>query len=149
METSCGFYILNKNNELLIIHPSLGKGKGSWGIPKGKMEVGETKLETAFRELKEETNLTINDFTYIKHLPDSKYKYREKMLHSFLLKTDEFDSNTPIECVSYVKTGHMRVPENDKHMWIDVNDNKLESLLHEAQVSNLLLIREIINKVKL
>ena len=144
METSCGFYILNKNNELLIIHPSLGKGNGSWGIPKGKMEKGETKLETAFRELKEETNLTITDFSYIKHLPDSKYKYREKLLHSFLLKTDEFDSNTPIECVSYIKTGHMRIPENDNYKWIDINDSKLESLLHEAQIANLLLIRKII-----
>ena len=31
---------------------------GSWSIPKGHMEAGETEVETAQRELQEETGLT-------------------------------------------------------------------------------------------
>ncbi|MBP9771709.1 MAG: NUDIX domain-containing protein [Candidatus Pacebacteria bacterium] len=33
-------------------------GKGHWNFPKGHPEAGETKLETALRELREETGMT-------------------------------------------------------------------------------------------
>mgnify|MGYP003311520550 CR=1 FL=1 len=32
---------------------------GSWSFPKGHMEPGETETETALRELREETSLTV------------------------------------------------------------------------------------------
>ncbi len=47
--------ILNDKNELLLQHRS----DGGWGLPGGLMELGESMEETARREVKEETNLTI------------------------------------------------------------------------------------------
>lgn len=41
--------------EYLVLHYNPG---GHWDFPKGKMEQGETKKETALRELHEETGLT-------------------------------------------------------------------------------------------
>lgn len=53
-EKSCGCIII-KNNKVLLIKQT----KGHWGFPKGHMEKGETEIETAIREVKEETNLDV------------------------------------------------------------------------------------------
>lgn len=37
----------------------------NWGIPGGSLEIGETLIETAQRELKEETNLDCDNFTLL------------------------------------------------------------------------------------
>ena len=53
-EKSCGCIIIEKDKVLLI-----QQTKGHWGFPKGHVEVGETEIETAKREVKEETNLDV------------------------------------------------------------------------------------------
>lgn len=54
-EKSCGCITFNEKNEVLLIHSV----NGHWGMPKGHMEPGETELETAIREVKEETNIDV------------------------------------------------------------------------------------------
>lgn len=51
---SAGGIIINSQNEVLLVN----EGDGSWGFPKGRPEEGETLLETAIREITEETGLT-------------------------------------------------------------------------------------------
>ena len=51
---ACGCVII-ENNRVLLIQQT----KGHWGFPKGHMEDGETELQTAIREVKEETNLDV------------------------------------------------------------------------------------------
>ena len=53
-EKSCGCIIVDGNKVLLI-----QQTKGHWGFPKGHVEEGETEVETAAREVKEETNLDV------------------------------------------------------------------------------------------
>ena len=53
-EKSCGCVIIEDEKVLLI-----KQVQGNWGFPKGHMEVGETEVETAIREVKEETNLDV------------------------------------------------------------------------------------------
>ena len=53
-EKSCGCIII-ENGKVLLIQQT----KGHWGFPKGHIEVGETDIETAIREVKEETNLDV------------------------------------------------------------------------------------------
>lgn len=59
LEFSCGIVPLRKAKSgwqvLLIQHGSAGY----WGFPKGHSEAGESALETAVRELREETNLSV------------------------------------------------------------------------------------------
>ena len=63
---SCGFIVYkaeNNENFYLIIKSH----NGDVGFPKGHMEPGENELQTAIRELKEETGMdvdTIYDFRY-------------------------------------------------------------------------------------
>lgn len=55
-EKSCGFvvYRMNKNTREYLFVESNG---GKFGFPKGHMEKDETEIQTACRELREETNL--------------------------------------------------------------------------------------------
>lgn len=54
-EKSCGAVIFK--DELVLLIKSV---KGHWSFPKGHMEPNETELETAHREILEETNLVVN-----------------------------------------------------------------------------------------
>lgn len=64
-EKSCGAVIFS-NDKVLVIQ----QVKGHWGFPKGHVEQGETEVETAKREIKEETNLDVNineKYRYVEH----------------------------------------------------------------------------------
>lgn len=51
--------VVIKNNKVLL---NLRSDTNTWGIPGGALELGETLQETAARELKEETNLEVDNF---------------------------------------------------------------------------------------
>ncbi|KYK27657.1 MAG: hypothetical protein AYK19_06530 [Theionarchaea archaeon DG-70-1] len=57
-EESCGAVVYH-GDEFLLLHYEAGH----WGFPKGNRERGETKLETAVREIEEETGLKNLKFT--------------------------------------------------------------------------------------
>lgn len=63
-EKSCGAVIFEGDNVLV-----LQQRKGHWGFPKGHVENNETEVETAIREIKEETNLDV--------VIDENYRYVE------------------------------------------------------------------------
>jgi len=141
VEHTCGLYILNRDNELLITHPTLSKKTSNWSIPKGKPNEGENDWEAAIREVKEETNLDIIKVNEFMQLQDSTYRSRKKVLHSFYVKINDFSSETAVSCDSYFEYQGKQLPENDLHMWVNIFDPKLDMLLHESQISNLNIIR--------
>lgn len=53
-EKACGCIII-KNQKILLIKQK----SGAWGFPKGHVEHDETEVETAIREVKEETNIDV------------------------------------------------------------------------------------------
>jgi len=58
-EKSCGALVLHKDGDktkILILKHRLG---GHWSFPKGHVEKNETELETAWREVYEETGIQI------------------------------------------------------------------------------------------
>jgi 8-oxo-dGTP pyrophosphatase MutT (NUDIX family) len=82
-ESSYGIIPLQKTEKgsvqvLLIFH----KGGKHWSFPKGRKDPGETDLETALRELKEETGLDVekllSDTPYMESY--TFYKFQEKVL---------------------------------------------------------------------
>ena len=59
-EKSCGALVYRKRGEsvqLLMLKHRLG---GHWSFPKGHVEAGETEIQTALREVREETGLDIS-----------------------------------------------------------------------------------------
>lgn len=54
-EKSCGCIIIEDGKVLMV-----KQTKGHWGFPKGHIEDDETEVETAIREVKEETNIDVD-----------------------------------------------------------------------------------------
>ena len=66
MEKSCGIVLFYSDEFLIIQHSNESNElKGHWDFPKGHVEDNESELETAVRELQEETG--IDDFKLIKN----------------------------------------------------------------------------------
>lgn len=86
-EASFGIIPLKKEKNqwyvLLILH----KGGRHWAFPKGRSDPGETPLESARRELKEETGLTIKELLQEEPLTEQ-YKFRRK--GSIVVKTVQY-----------------------------------------------------------
>ena len=64
---SAGILLFRKSNkdlEVFLVHPGgpfwINKDVGSWSIPKGEFEDGESPLEAAKREFEEETGINIS-----------------------------------------------------------------------------------------
>ena len=57
-EKSCGCIVL-EGNKVLLISAKDDNGNLFWSFPKGHQEIGETDIETAIRETKEETGLDV------------------------------------------------------------------------------------------
>ena len=60
MEKSCGVVLFNEQKVLLLQYATGQKEgewdlQGHWDFPKGHVDKGETEIETATRELEEET----------------------------------------------------------------------------------------------
>jgi 8-oxo-dGTP pyrophosphatase MutT (NUDIX family) len=68
--TAAGGVVFNQAGKVLLIHR-----RGSWDLPKGKMDDGETPAETAVREVQEETGLS--QITLGPHLLDTWHTYAQ------------------------------------------------------------------------
>lgn len=144
---AAGVFIVRKNGELLICHPT-NHAKDFWSIPKGKIEEGESMLEAAIRETYEETNINLNELSNFKaiYLGNAEYSHRKKELFAFAyFEMDESVLNwddVVIQCNSNVAEDRGGFPEMDDYIWVKI-DNCRE-LLHETQAVFLdALIKEV------
>lgn len=94
MITTCGVIVTN-GASLLIAHPTNGR---YWDIPKGRMEPGESPLQTASRELQEETGLIISG-DRLRYVGTFDYK-ADKRLALFRYDTKEMPDAASMFCLS-------------------------------------------------
>ena len=94
-EKSCGCIIL-KNKKVLLVYE---KNRNFWGFPKGHMENGETEVETALREVKEEVGLDVEI-----------YKERRYTLNYII--RDEIDKTTVLY-IAKAKNEEIVMQENE------------------------------------
>ena len=99
-EKSCGCIIINERKEVLLIHHNAGH----WDFPKGHVEEGETEVDTAKREVKEETNIDVE--VNEKYRYTLRYSPKEDIMKEvvyFLARNINDNSEAQIEEVSEVK----------------------------------------------
>lgn len=92
---SCGAVVYKKEQGktfVLLIKQS-GPVQG-WGIPKGRMEPGETYVRTAIREVKEETGSDIKILTRLPHVVLEKRNYRKIVIPYLAIQT----KNSVLRC---------------------------------------------------
>lgn len=107
--TAAGGAVFNAEGKVLLIHR-----RGSWDLPKGKMDPGETPELTAVREVQEECGL--QQITLGQHLLDTwhTYEHKEKKMlkttHWYLMQT----------------TDHQLIPQTEEDIeqavWADLDE---------------------------
>ena len=120
-EKSCGAIVYRRfhgNVEILLIKHV---NSGHWSFPKGHVEGDETELETARREIKEETGLdVILDQTFRETVSYSPKRDTQKVVVYFLALARNYDyvpqeeEIAEIRWVDIVRATHMLTYENDK-----------------------------------
>lgn len=111
--------------EVLLVHPGgpfwARKDAGAWSIPKGEIEAGADPLETARRELTEETGCTATG----ELVPLGSVKQKSgKTVHAWAMRGDfdvaQFRSNT-FEVEWPAGSGRLQsFPECDRAAWFDL-----------------------------
>lgn len=120
-EKSCGAIVYRRfhgNIEILLIKHV---NSGHWSFPKGHVEGDETELETARREIKEETGLdVILDQTFRETVSYSPKRDTQKVVVYFLALARNYDyvpqeeEIAEIRWVDIIRATHMLTYENDK-----------------------------------
>ena len=120
-EKSCGAIVYRRfhgNIEILLIKHV---NSGHWSFPKGHVEGDETELETARREIKEETGLdVILDQTFRETVSYSPKRDTQKVVVYFLALARNYDfvpqeeEIAEIRWVDIVRATRMLTYENDK-----------------------------------
>ena len=127
-EKSCGAVVLDGDKVLII-----QQNEGHWGFPKGHVEEGETEVQTAVREIKEETNIDVK--------VDDKYRYVEVYSPK---------ENVEKEVVFFVasKVGGNVVAQEEEVQnieWLSIT-NAMERLTYESSKR---VLRNVIKDLKL
>ena len=120
-EKSCGALVYRKyhgNTEILLIKHI---NSGHWSFPKGHVEEGETEIETAMREIKEETGIdVIIDQSFREIVTYSPRRDTHKEVVYFIAKakntdyTPQEDEIADIKWVEISRAGNVLAYENDK-----------------------------------
>lgn len=91
-ESSCGAVVFRKENGNIKFLLIRNRRSAHWGFPKGHIEPGETKEETAIREVLEETGLNVRILPdFVKHSEYTIQGKIEKSVSIFLAETDQID----------------------------------------------------------
>lgn len=114
--------MIDDNHNILGCHGT-GKPAGyGFDFPKGEVDKGETDIDAAVRELREETGYIISkdDLIDIGIYPHNK----KKDIHIFLYKTKGIPDPTHLKCSSFFELNGKQIPEVDYYEIISKNDRK-------------------------
>lgn len=150
---TCGIYLFDSRNLMLIQHPT-GFPNHVWGIPKGRVDVGETNLyEVAKRELFEETGVDLDKFTIekIEEFDTVKFNLSNRYLKSFFVKVREDMSDFNFYCDSMVIRGGVPAfPEVDQWKWASIDEvmSSFDNKYGSFQLNNLIKCKELIDELE-
>ena len=113
-------YLIKDNKVVVTKYKEGNKKAGYYEIPGGKIEAGETPEQTAIREMKEETGITIE-----------KLKYKGNMTVEYPNRIFDLDAFLSVEY-----KGEPQEFEENTSEWIEIN----ELLKKEKILSNIIIL---------
>ena len=130
-EKSCGCVVFDNRKVLMIQH-----NEGHWDFPKGHVESGETEVQTAIREVKEETNIDVN--VKPKYRYTTEYSPKEGVLKEvvYFIATKESDECKPQE-TEVQKVEWVGIDEAVDRVTFDVTRNVLKKAIGEMEKQGL------------
>ncbi len=115
LPVSCGTLVVNGHGQVLLCHVT---NTPRWDIPKGMLDEGESTLQAAMRELREEAGVVF-DASRFRDLGHFAYR-SDKALHLYLVEAgDELGDLAGLVCTSFFPdpvTG-VDTPETDGFRW--------------------------------
>jgi ADP-ribose pyrophosphatase YjhB (NUDIX family) len=140
--------LIKSGDKYLLAHATGQKADKGWGIPKGRVDEGETIEQAAVRETQEECGLDI-PVNEIKPLTEVSYKSSDeqgkvmKTLKVFIHEGDESLQQSPLSCSTYfnppwVKNPNVKMPEIDGFKWVTLDEAKSMSMKSIKSVFDLL-----------
>ena len=119
-KTTCAVVIINKEGDILGCH---SMGSVTYDFPKGCVEPGESDIDAAVRELKEEAGICVDKETLI---DCGIYNHnREKYIHIFIKQVSEFPNLNSLYCTTYFERYGKQFPEIDGYKVIKTEDRNL------------------------
>jgi putative (di)nucleoside polyphosphate hydrolase len=115
LPVSCGTLVLNSAGALLLCHVT---NTAKWDIPKGMQDPGESTLQAAMRELREEAGVVF-EATRFEDLGGFAYR-PDKRLHLYLVRAgDELGDLRRLVCTSFFPhpVSGQPTPEADGFRW--------------------------------
>ena len=112
MTLSAGVVVVRRDNgwKYLIL-----RAYRNWDFPKGEVEAGETPLETAIRETREETGITELNFRWGNICKETgPYKQGTKVARYFLAETSQ-------TAVVFAVNPQIGGPEHHEYRWADAS----------------------------
>ena len=105
---SAGLAIIYEG-KILLIHPTGSKWFGSYGIPKGGIEDGESALDAAIREVREEIGVSVPMNLIDKNMRSFKFKSSSytKIVYYFIVRISD---------LSQIGLSELRVPKSQLQM---------------------------------
>ena len=110
---SCGVLVMNPARELLLCHVT---GQNHWDLPKGGIDAGESPLDAALRETREESGLRLDPDAL---LDLGRFRYTAKKdLHLFAVLMPRVELKL-LRCESHYVDHHSGrpLPEMDGFGW--------------------------------
>lgn len=128
--TECGFIfftnaagavaaiIKNSDNKILLTVRAFNPGKGMLDLPGGFVDPGESAEEALVREIKEELNLDITDYTYYASFPNE-YVYKNVLY---------FTIDMVFEC-SVNNLNNIKVDDDvTDYEFVEITDNVIQNV---------------------
>lgn len=135
---SCGGVIIYRG-KILLLYKNYNDRYEGWVLPKGTVEPGESKEETALREVAEEAGVKAKIVEYI---GASEYSFHvagelvEKQVHWFLMTTDSFYSKPQRE-EYFLHSGYYRLIEASHLLKFSNEKAMMEKAYHRYETLRL------------